>query len=108
MASTQRTRRTQRVQRFLIFVSLVPFVLMQPPKPLAAARPGNIRGRVELRRVATPIERRPGVADLGTPAGRDTPNLLRSVVYLESAPRGAFETNEGGHAVMDQRNETFV
>jgi plastocyanin len=32
----------------------------------------------------------------------------RSVVYLESAPRGAFDTNDGGHAVMDQRNETFV
>ena len=58
--------------------------------------------------MATPIERRPGVADLGTPAGRDMPDLLRSVVYLESAPRGAFETSEGGHAVMDQRNETFV
>ena len=31
-----------------------------------------------------------------------------SVVYLESAPRGAFEQNEPGHTVMDQRNETFV
>lgn len=31
-----------------------------------------------------------------------------SVVYLESAPRGAFEQVEPGHAVMDQRNETFV
>jgi plastocyanin len=54
------------------------------------------------------MERRPGVADLGTPAGRDVPDLLRSVVYLESAPRGAFESSEGGHAAMDQRNETFV
>jgi len=54
------------------------------------------------------MARRPGVADLGTPAGRDIPDLLRSVVYLESAPRGAFETNEGGHVVMDQRNETFA
>jgi plastocyanin len=78
------------------------------PAAVAAARPGSIRGRVELRRTAAPIARRPGVADLGTPAGRDMPDLLHSVVYLESAPRGAFETNEGGHAVMDQRNETFV
>jgi plastocyanin len=75
---------------------------------LSAARAGAIRGRVELRRVATPVERRPGVAELGTPGARDTPNLLRSVVYLESAPRGAFDANEGGRAVMDQRNETFV
>jgi plastocyanin len=34
--------------------------------------------------------------------------LVRSVVYLESAPRGAFESGDGGHATMDQRNETFV
>jgi plastocyanin len=78
------------------------------PGRASAARPGTIRGRVELRRPAAPVQRRPGVADLGTAAGRDAPDLLRSVVYLESAPRGAFETSEGGHAVMDQRNETFV
>src|ERR1044071_8844559 len=74
----------------------------------AAARPGAIRGRVELRR--PPVASDPGAprTDLGTPAGRDVPDLLRSVVYLASAPRGAFETSDGGHAVMDQRNESFV
>jgi plastocyanin len=74
----------------------------------SAARNGAIRGRVELRRPAAPVERRPGVADLGTPAARDVGDRLRSVVYLETAPRGAFEATEAGHAVMDQRNETFV
>ena len=34
--------------------------------------------------------------------------MLRSIVYLESAPRGAFEATDGGRAVMDQRNETFL
>jgi len=92
----------------LAFVSVVSIVLIQRPQTVAAARPGSIRGRVEIRRPASAIERRPGVADLGTPTARDTPDLLRSVVYLESAPRGAFETSDGGHAVMDQRNETFV
>jgi plastocyanin len=72
------------------------------------ARPGSIRGRVELRRVAPAVERRPSVADFGAPAPRDVPDRLKSVVYLESAPRGAFEQTEGGHAVMDQHNETFV
>ena len=91
-----------------LFVSFVSIVLIQPPQTVAAARPGSIRGRVEIRRAAAQVERRPGVADLGTPAARDVPDLLRSVVYLESAPRGAFETSDGGHAVMDQRNETFV
>ena len=31
-----------------------------------------------------------------------------SVVYLETAPRGAFEQNDPARAVMDQRNETFI
>jgi plastocyanin len=63
---------------------------------------------VDLRRVAPPVERRPSVSDLGAPPPRDVADHRRSVVYLESAPRGAFEQTEGGHAVMDQRNETFV
>ena len=61
-----------------------------------------------MRRAVAPMERRPGVADLGTPPGRGMPDLRRSVVYLESAPRGAFEPSDAGRAVMDQRNETFV
>jgi plastocyanin len=84
--------------------------LLSAPNPsaLGAARTGSIRGRVDLRRPPAPTPRRPNVSELGMPAPRDLPDLLRSIVYLESAPRGAFETNEGGRAVMDQRNETFV
>jgi len=97
------------VVSFVCLVFSAAFVSsMARPDAAAAARSGTIRGRVELRRTATPTERRPGVGDFGTPAARDLPDLLRSVVYLESAPRGAFEASEGGHAVMDQRNETFV
>jgi plastocyanin len=77
-------------------------------RTVETARNGSVRGRVDLRRTPTAVERRPGVADLGAPLERDRPDLMRSVVYLESAPRGAFETDEGGHAVMDQKNETFV
>jgi plastocyanin len=73
-----------------------------------AARNGGIRGRVEIRRAAPPIERRPNVSELGAAAAHDISDRLRSVVYLDTAPRGAFETNEGGHAIMDQHNETFV
>ena len=36
------------------------------------------------------VERRPNVDDLGMHAPHDMPRLRRSVVYLESAPRGAF------------------
>ena len=88
---------------FIFFVSFVSFV-----SNAAQPRTGSIRGRVELRRVVSAPERRPSVAEPGAPASRDVPDLRRSVVFLESAPRGAFETNESGRAVMDQRNETFV
>jgi len=79
-----------------------------PSASAGGAANGAIRGRVEIRRAVTAMERRPGDADLGTPPVRSLPDLRRSVVYLESAPRGAFEPTEGGRAVMDQRNETFV
>ena len=55
-----------------------------------------------------PIERRPGVADLGMPPARELADRLKSIVYLESAPRGAFEQSEPGHAAMLQRDERFV
>ncbi len=72
-------------------------------------RAGAIRGRVELRRAAPALERRSSVADLAAPpGGRRLPDRKTSVVYLESAPRGAFEQQEPGRAVMDQRHETFV
>jgi plastocyanin len=75
----------------------------------SAARTGTIRGRVELRRIAPPLERRPNAADLGTPSAlRDISDRLKSVVYLESAPRRAFDEVEPGHAVLDQRDERFV
>jgi plastocyanin len=83
-------------------------VLLPAGSRLAAARGGTIRGRVEVRKTAAAVERRPTVAELGAPEKLYAPDLLRSVVYLESAPRGAFETQESGHATLDQRNETFV
>jgi plastocyanin len=77
-------------------------------QPRAGAANGAIRGRVELRRRLAPVERRPNVADLGGPSRRDVQDRGRSVVYLETAPRGAFEPTDNVRAVMDQRNETFV
>jgi plastocyanin len=69
---------------------------------------GVIRGRVEVRRAQTQVERRPNVNDLGMHAAHDTADLRRSVVYLESAPSLAFPELEPQRATMDQRNETFV
>jgi plastocyanin len=39
---------------------------------------------------------------------RDPLERRRSVVYLETAPRAAFEQSEDRRARMDQRNERFV
>jgi plastocyanin len=69
---------------------------------------GAIRGRVDVRRVAAPAERRPGVADLGSPGPRDIPDTRRAVVYLETAPAAALAARDPGRARMDQRNETFL
>ncbi|MCC7415870.1 MAG: carboxypeptidase regulatory-like domain-containing protein [Acidobacteria bacterium] len=63
---------------------------------------------LRLLRLGVAAARRPAVAALGAPPPRGPSDLPRAVVCLESAPRGAFEASEGGGAVMDQRNETFV
>ena len=87
----------------LVAPQAVPRATQQP-----AGRNGAIRGHVELRHIAAAVERRPNVSELGTPLDRDVPDRLTSVVYFESAPRAAFEQSETGHAVLNQRNETFV
>jgi plastocyanin len=76
--------------------------------PASGAALGTLRGRVEFLRAQAPPERRASVADLGMPAHRDLPDQRVAVVYLESAPRGAFEERAGPTVVLDQRNETFV
>ena len=73
----------------------------------AQPRLGAIRGRVDIRRVAPPAERRPTVGELGSPAPRDIPDLRRAVVFLETAPAAALESREPMRARLDQRNETF-
>jgi len=88
--------------------SVAAFILAAIPTRGAAARPGAVRGQVELRRALAVSERRPTVADLGAPGDRDRGDRLKSVVYLDVAPRGAFEQTEPGHALMDQQHEAFV
>jgi plastocyanin len=92
----------------IVVVSVLMAVVPVMPIAFASSQTlGAIRGRLDIRRVARPSERRPEVAESGS-TRRDTPDLRRGVVYLETAPRGAFEAGEPGRAVMDQRNETFV
>jgi plastocyanin len=70
--------------------------------------PGGIRGRLVIARVPPASERRPEVASPGAAGPRDRPDRRVGVVYLEQAPRAAFDEPVPTRAVMDQRNERFV
>jgi plastocyanin len=76
-------------------------------EPRSRPMTGTIRGRVDVRPGGS-TEVRPDVAALGMHAAHDRPDRRRSVVYLETAPRAAFDPNEEPRASMDQRNENFV
>ena len=75
-------------------------------RPITTAANGAIRGRVELRQPASDAGSRVSVADLAMSAAHAPPDR-RSVVYLDPAPRAAFDTREEPRPRMDQRNETF-
>jgi plastocyanin len=68
---------------------------------------GNIRGRVDVRGATMQHDVRPDPSALGMSNMRDPLERRRSVVYLETAPRGAFDPGEERRARMDQRNERF-
>ncbi len=76
-----------------------------PSAPLAN---GTIRGRVELRQSPSDLTPRPRVGDVSMPRAHDPTDRRRSVVYLETAPRAAFDQREEPRARLDQRNEAFV
>jgi plastocyanin len=73
-----------------------------------AAASGAIRGRVDVRQPISEHEHRPIVGDLGTAAAYDVTERRRSVVYLDPAPRAAFDAREEPRPRMDQRGERFV
>ncbi len=72
----------------------------------AAAAPGVIRGRVSPPPGPATSVDRPNVADVAMGAG--LPVDRRSVVFLDPAPRAAFDSRDEPVARMDQRNKTFV
>jgi plastocyanin len=94
--------------------SLVSLVVMGTAllavEPAGLASPlGSIRGRIDLAEPVGGVDRRPNLSDLGMSHSHGvTADQRRSVVYLETAPRGAFEDRGEMRAVMDQRHENFV
>jgi plastocyanin len=77
---------------------------LAPAQPPAA---GLIRGRVELQAREPAVVVRPNAAALGSAPAPGQVDRRRSVVYLDPAPRGAFDARDEPRARMDQRNETF-
>jgi plastocyanin len=88
----------------LVTASLLPLAARASQPPPA----GAIRGRLDIRRLAALPQGRPGVGDLGGRPGRTLPDMRRGLVYLDVAPRSAFDDGEPGRAAMDQRNESFI
>jgi plastocyanin len=102
----RRVRAAQLVVTFwLLCFFCVPSVLSSVAVAVAA---GTIRGRVELRQPPRDLDPRPSAADLGMHASHGATDRRRSVVYLDPAPRAAFDLRDEPRARMDQRNETFV
>jgi len=73
-----------------------------------AGATATIRGRVELRQTPADLARRPTPGDVAMTKAHEHTDRRRSVVYLETAPRAAFDQREEPRAKLDQRNETFV
>lgn len=78
------------------------------PAQVAPPVTGALHGTVEVALSSQRIGSQPGVAELAHRRTLSAADRGRAVVYLETAPRAAFEQPVGGRAHMDQRNETFV
>ena len=87
-------------------VLLLPLALLLLLVPEARVASGTLRGRVEVR-AAADRDRRPNASDVGMTAPLP-PTDRRSVVYLDPAPRPAFDARDEPRARIDQRNESFV
>jgi plastocyanin len=85
----------------------IALILALAPAPLLA-QSGTIQGRVDLRHPPADLAPRPTPGALGMPRQPEPASRRRSVVYLETAPRAAFDARQDPRARMDQRNEAFV
>jgi plastocyanin len=91
-----------------ILIGLIALCAMLRFDGSTSAANGTIRGRVELRPPPQDLARRPNPGDVGMPAAHGPTDRRRSVVYLDPAPRAAFDIREEPRASMNQKDETFV
>ena len=83
-------------------------VMSGAASPTPGAANGTIRGRVDLRHPPAGMVPRPNVGEVAMPTAHDPGDRRRSVGYLETAPRAAFEQRDEVRPRMDQRSEMFV
>ncbi len=76
--------------------------------PTRAAAVATLRGRVDIRNIAPPVEPQPGISDLGADPAYHPAERRRAVVYFDTAPQPAFEETVPEHVTMKQEHETFV
>lgn len=96
-----------RGRRFGILAGIVAIAIPAGWGRTVSGAEGTVRGVVDVRRSQVATEARPAAAAIGAPPPRPV-EFRPAVVYLDTAPRGAFEIAESGRATMDQRDETFV
>jgi len=90
----------------MLRIAAVLVVVVGVAAPAAGPAAGVIRGRVSFAAGPRTTDR-PAVAEVG--ARRPAPgDPTRAVVYLDPAPRQAFDVLPAGRARMDQRGEQFV
>lgn len=69
---------------------------------------GVIHGRVDVRLPLGPAHVRPRTRSPEPAPPRGVPDRSQSVVYLRTAPQGAFEASPRRRVTLDQKDETFV
>ena len=102
-----------RPLRLWLALGLAAVALVQlaaAPQRTPGRRPGTgtIRGSVYFTVAPAERDRRVNPADMAMPGQHDAADRRRSVVYLDPAPRAAFDAREEPHVRLDQRDEQFV
>ena len=93
--------------RVLFLAAALGATLVPSADVVPATVSGVIRGRVDVRATNVEASGRIVVTDITMNSTRP-PIDRRSVVYLDPAPRAAFDAREDPRPRLDQRNETFV
>jgi plastocyanin len=95
------------LSRLFLILAALGAALAATNESARTAASGTIRGHVEVRSGSAEAAGRVAVSDLSMSAAHG-PTDRRSVVYLDPAPRAAFDAREEPRPRLDQRNETFV